>query len=248
LIAFLFYRLSQIRRKSNQQLQQLNQSLDRANRQKAQLLAVLSHDLRHPLSSLISLLHVQKNAPDLLSPELQALNQVRITNNTEVLLENLENMLFWSKEQMQQASVESQRVPVPELFQRLRNTFLVHQSISWEFDCPDDLVLHTDPNYLWIILQNLSSNACKAVANQPNARIKWQAWSVGHQALMSITDNGSGFPASILEGLLKEPGQGMFHGFGLQVVHDFAQKLRIELQFENPNEGGARVALKINIW
>jgi tetratricopeptide (TPR) repeat protein len=81
-IAFLFYRLSQNRRKSNQQLQQLNLSLDQANRQKAQLLAVLSHDLRHPLSNLIGLLHLQKNAPDLLTPELAQQNQANITANT----------------------------------------------------------------------------------------------------------------------------------------------------------------------
>jgi len=242
LIAFLFYRLSQIRRKSNQQLQELNQSLDQANRQKAQLLAVLSHDLRHPLSNLISLLHLQKNAPDLLTPELAAQNQARITNNTEVLLENLENMLLWSKEQMQQAAVEPQKVQVRELFQRLHNTFSAQHSIHWTFDCPEDLHIHTDPNYLWIILQNLSSNASKALSNQHSARVQWKAWQEGKQGWISISDNGPGFPATVLEGFGNES---LFSGFGLQVVHDFAQKLGIELQFENPSEGGARVSLKM---
>lgn len=245
LIAFLFYRLSQIRRKSNQQLQELNQSLDQANRQKAQLLAVLSHDLRHPLSNLISLLHLQKNAPDLLTPELAAQNQARITNNTEVLLENLENMLLWSKEQMQQAAVEPQKVQVQELFQRLHNTFSAQHSIHWTFECPDDLHIHTDPNYLWIILQNLSSNASKALSKQHNAGIQWKAWQEDKQGWISISDNGPGFPATVLEGFQKEHSETLLSGFGLQVVHDFAQKLGIELLFENPSEGGARVSLKM---
>lgn len=245
LIAFLFYRLSLIRRKSNQQLQQLNQSLDQANRQKAQLLAVLSHDLRHPLSNLISLLHLQKNAPDLLTPEMAAQNQARITSNTEVLLENLENMLLWSKEQMQQAAVELQQVQVPEMFQRLHNTFSAHQSIQWTFDCPENLQFHTDPNYLWIILQNLSSNASKALNNQHGAQVWWKAWQEGKQGWISVSDNGPGFPATVLEGFKNEHGETLLSGFGLQVVHDFAQKLGIELQFENPGEGGAKVKLKM---
>ncbi len=245
LIAFLFYRLSQIRRKSNQKLQELNQSLDRANRQKAQLLAVLSHDLRHPLSNLISLLHLQKNAPDLLTPEMATQNQNRITTNTEVLLENLENMLLWSKEQMNQASVELQEVLVIELFRRLQATFSVQDQFQWAFDCPPDFLIHTDPNYLWIVLQNLSSNASKALKNQNNGKISWKAWSVEGQKYLSISDNGPGFPANILNAPNEAQNEIFLSGFGLQVVHDFAQKLGIVLQFENAPEGGARVILKI---
>ncbi len=245
LIAFLFYRLSQIRRKSNQKLLDLNQSLDRANRQKAQLLAVLSHDLRHPLSNLISLLHLQKNAPDLLTPEMASQNQARITSNTEVLLENLENMLLWSKEQMNQASVELQEVLVIELFRRLEATFSVQDQFHWEFECPTDFVIHTDPNYLWIVLQNLSSNASKALKKQSDGKISWKAWSVEGQKYLSISDNGPGFPANILNAPNEAQNEIFLSGFGLQVVHDFAQKLGIALQFENASEGGARVVLKI---
>jgi signal transduction histidine kinase/tetratricopeptide (TPR) repeat protein len=243
-IAFLFYRVSQIRRKSNQQLQALNQSLDLANRQKAQLL-VLSHDLRHPLSNLISLLHLQKNAPDLLTPEMASQNQARITSNTEVLLENLENMLLWSKEQMNQASVELQEVPVTELFQRLALTFSIQDQIQWAFDCPLGFTLKADPNYLWIVLQNLSSNASKALKNQSDGKIAWKAWSEGQHKYLSITDNGPGFPANILSGSMAAQKEIFLSGFGLQVVHDFAQKLGIELQFENAPESGAKVTLKI---
>lgn len=247
LIAFLFYRLSQIRRKSNQQLQQLNQSLDQANRQKAQLLAVLSHDLRHPLSNLISLLHLQKNAPDLLTPEMASQNQDRITNNTEVLLENLENMLLWSKEQMNQAAVELQPVKVETLFQRLEHTFSMHDQIEWKFACPEDFQLHTDPNYLWIILQNLSSNASKALKNQNGACIQWKAWSEGVQKFLSIEDNGPGFPITLLEGFNGLQHETLLSGFGLQVVQDFAQKLGINLHFKNLPTGGAKVVLKMGV-
>lgn len=244
-IAFLFYRLSQIRRKSNQKLLDLNQSLDRANRQKAQLLAVLSHDLRHPLSNLISLLHLQKNAPDLLTPEIAAQNQARITTNTEVLLENLENMLLWSKEQMNQASVELQEVLVIELFRRLETTFSVQDQLSWEFECPEDFVIHTDPNYLWIVLQNLSSNASKALKKQSDGKISWKAGSVEGKKYLIISDNGPGFPASILSSSNEAQNEIFLSGFGLQVVHDFAQKLGIILQFENTPGSGARVILKM---
>lgn len=242
-IAFLYYRLSQNRRKSNQQLQQLNLSLDQANRQKAQLLAVLSHDLRHPLSNLIALLHLQKNAPDLLTPELAQQNQANITANTEILLENLENMLLWSKEQMNQAGVEKQTVLVEDLFQRLYATFAVQNQFELVFDCPTDFSIHTDPNYLWIILQNLSSNSSKALQKVQNGKITWRAWRDEGKNYLSIEDNGAGFPVAILQGFNQAKNEMMLSGFGLQVVQDFAQKLDIDLHFENLPSGGARVLL-----
>ena len=244
-IAFLFYRLSQNRRKSNQQLQQLNLSLDQANRQKAQLLAVLSHDLRHPLSNLIGLLHLQKNAPDLLTPELAQQNQANITANTEILLENLENMLLWSKEQMNQAGVEKQAVLVEDLFQRLYATFSVQNQFELVFDCPTGFTIHTDPNYLWIIVQNLSSNSSKALQKVRNRKITWRAWRDEGKNYLSIEDNGPGFPVAVLQGFRQAKNEMMLSGFGLQVVQDFAQKLDIDLHFENSPTGGARVLLNL---
>ena len=242
-IAFLFYRLSQNRRKSNQQLQQLNLSLDQANRQKAQLLAVLSHDLRHPLSNLIGLLHLQKNAPDLLTPELAEQNQANITANTEILLENLENMLLWSKEQMNQAGIEKQAVLVEDVFQRLHATFSVQNQFELFFDCPTGLTIHSDPNYLWIIVQNLSSNSSKALQKVQNGKITWRAWNQGAKIYLSIEDNGPGFPIAVLQRFNQANSEIMLSGFGLQVVQDFAQKLDIDLLFENLPSGGARIVL-----
>jgi hypothetical protein len=244
-IAFLFYRLSQNRRKSNQQLQQLNLSLDQANRQKAQLLAVLSHDLRHPLSNLIGLLHLQKNAPDLLTPELAQQNQANITANTEILLENLENMLLWSKEQMNQAGVEKHAVLVEDVFQRLYATFSVQNQFELVFNCPKGFTIHTDPNYLWIIVQNLSSNSSKALQKVRNRKITWRAWRDEGKNYLSIEDNGPGFPVAVLQGFRQAKNEMMLSGFGLQVVQDFAQKLDIDLHFENSPTGGARVLLNL---
>jgi signal transduction histidine kinase len=244
LIVFLLYRASQMRRKSNEKLQVLNQSLDQANRQKAQLLAVISHDLRHPLSNLINLLTLQKNDPDLLSPELALKSQEKITQNTEVLLENLENMLLWSKEQMSQASVQVEAVPVAALFQRLRATYVDQAEIAWTFQSTGNLMLKTDPNYLWIILQNLSSNAQKALKSQADGQIDWRAWPEDSHVHLEIRDNGPGFSPELLEQLNAQTGPDLLlSGFGLQVVRDFAQKLGLELQFGNLESGGAWVRM-----
>jgi signal transduction histidine kinase len=244
LIVFLLYRTSQIRRKSNEQLQSLNQSLDQANRQKAQLLAVISHDLRHPLSNLIGLLTLQKNDPDLLSPDLARQSQKKITQNTEALLENLENMLLWSKAQMSQVSLQMEPVLISTLFQRLKQTCAGQAEIKWTFDCPTDLTCKTDPNYLWIILQNLSSNAQKALKGHTNAQIEWRAWHEGARVYLQIRDNGPVFSPAMLE-QLKTPGSTdlLLSGFGLQVVQDFAQKLGLELRFGNLEDGGAWVEM-----
>jgi signal transduction histidine kinase len=111
------------------------------------------------------------------------------------------------------------------------------------FDCPTGLTIHTDPNYLWIIVQNLSSNSSKALQKAQNGKITWRAWNQDGKNYLSIEDNGPGFPIAVLQRFNQANTEIMLSGFGLQVVQDFAQKLGIDLHFENLPSGGARIVL-----
>ena len=84
----------------NQQLDELNNELSIANDTKAKLFGVISHDLRSPVSSIVQLLHLQKENPEHFNTELQNQYNERLNKASENVLETMEDLLLWSKSQM----------------------------------------------------------------------------------------------------------------------------------------------------
>ncbi|MBK8506862.1 MAG: tetratricopeptide repeat protein [Saprospiraceae bacterium] len=128
LIGGLLYRQSQTRKRTNTTLLQLNNQLDEANKIKSKFFAILSHDLRAPVASLINFLYLQKDEENLLSAEEHERHQKRITTNAENLLENMESMLLWSKGQMETFKPDIQSVAVQELFSFIADCFSEQES------------------------------------------------------------------------------------------------------------------------
>lgn len=96
-----YYQLSRMRKARNRELVQLNQQLDVANKTKAKLFAILSHDLRSPISSLVNFLKLRQSDAHLLSPSEQEMQETKITNSAVALLDAMEGLLMWSKSQME---------------------------------------------------------------------------------------------------------------------------------------------------
>ncbi len=68
LLLYFIYRnkekLNKLLNQRNQQLDELSNELSIANDTKAKLFGVISHDLRSPVSSIVQLLHLQKENPE----------------------------------------------------------------------------------------------------------------------------------------------------------------------------------------
>src|ERR1700712_4235011 len=101
----------------------LNNQMDEANKVKARFFSILSHDLRSPIVNLVHFLHLQKDSPDLLSAEQQNIHRQNISDSAEGLLNNMEAMLLWSKEQMENFKPNITTVPVADLFVYIQKFF-----------------------------------------------------------------------------------------------------------------------------
>ncbi len=238
-IGGLLYRQSQTRRKTNTTLLKLNTELDEANKVKARFFAIISHDLRSPIASLVNFLHLQKEAPDLLPAEQAAKYQQTITESAESLLETMETLLLWSKEQMDSFKPKIRQVTVSELFGQLQKSFPVSESLHLEFSNPENLTLATDENYLQTIMYNLTSNAAKALKQTPGARIEWKAFRENNQTVLAITDNGPGIPKATTEILTQETvSVNSKTGLGLHLVRDLAKAIQCSVTVQTqPNLG-----------
>lgn len=237
-IGILFYRQSQLRKKTNTTLVKLNAELDNANKVKAKFFAILSHDFRAPVANLINFLHLQKNEPGLLSAEQLFRNQQKITSSAEALLENMESMLLWSKSQMENFKPVKNKVSTQDLFAQLHKSFAAVESVEVSYPKIDNVFLNTDENYLFTIMHNLTSNAIAVLKNKPGAIIKWNVKGDKDVVLFSIEDNGPGLPPEVEDIFKNNSTQlGSKNGLGFHIIKDMSKAIDCIIRFETSNNG-----------
>jgi signal transduction histidine kinase len=161
LLLYFFYRRLSI---ANEQFARANDELARANETKARLFGIISHDLRSPVGRIVQLLKIQKQRPDLLDAPTRQRHEQRITLASESLLETMEDLLLWSKSQMQYFTPFLAPVILSEVIEK--ELQLLHESIAAKDmtihrQTPDGLSRNTDENFLSVILRNLLQNAVK---------------------------------------------------------------------------------------
>jgi signal transduction histidine kinase len=242
----LLYWQSRSRKKANAALQRANLELGAANREleeanqvKARFFGILSHDLRGPVAHLLHFLEIQKEAPHLLAGDRQESQRQQITQSAENLLNTMEEMLLWSKQQMQSFRPSPKRTSVGELFDYLQKFFSEPGPVSLMFRASGDLTVFTDENYLRVIMQNLTSNAIKALKDRPDAIIEWNAKHEGNNTVLSIADNGPGLSAEHAEALYDDSvAENGRDGFGLHMVRDLAKAISCQLDVSSmPGKG-----------
>lgn len=231
IIGFLFYKQSSHRKKTNTTLSQLNNELNAANKTKAKLFAILSHDLRSPIASLINFLHLQKKAPELLSTADKNNYQNQLTNAAEGLLQNMESVLTWSKQQMENYSINTQSIMVEEVFNYIHNSF-IDANIEFENNIYEPL--QTDAHILKTIVHNTVANAVKATIQNPNAKITIKAIGYAKQYSISVIDNGKGLTKTEIKNLLHDDEiKSSQTGLGFFIIKDLAKALQLSITIES---------------
>jgi len=243
-IGGLLYWQSRSRKKVNTTLMVLNNQLDEANKVKARFFGILSHDLRGPIVNLVHFLHLQKDDPDLLSETQQVVHRQKISDSAEDLLNNMEAMLLWSKEQMGNFRPDIKNIAVDDLFGYIQKFFGQTPHVTITFDHTPGLLVSADENYLRTIMQNLTSNAIKALEKTPNATIEWSAKKEADKTILSITDNGPGIEAEEAKTLFDEQStHNGKHGLGFHLVRDLAKAINYKIAVKSDFKKGTTFIL-----
>ncbi|HTL09454.1 MAG TPA: HAMP domain-containing sensor histidine kinase, partial [Chitinophagaceae bacterium] len=245
MVAALLYRQSILRKQTNTSLLVLNNQLDEANKLKSRFFAILSHDFRAPVANLMSFLRLQKEDPHLMTAGQAAAGKQKITAATEALLGNMETMLLWSKGQMDNFRPVIKPVPVKELFAYVKDFFADTQDVAMVFTNEEELLIHTDENYVRTIMQNLTANAIKALTTTPGPRIEWKALREGQRVTLSISDNGPGMkPGEVEAFYANEPVANKKYGFGLYLVRELAATINCGITCASSLMEGTTFSLK----
>lgn len=243
-IAGLLYRQNRSRKKTNQKLEGLNLELDLANKSKVRFLNILNHDLRSPMANLISFLHLQENHPELLDEESEKRLKQKTTEGAENLLSSMEDLLLWSKSQMENFEPQPKKVAVDSLFSDNAKHFFSVGNIAITYNNPQNIELYTDENYLKTILRNLTGNAIKALEKTENPKIEWNAYTKDNKIILSISDNGPGGSKEQFKALYDETAiTGISSGLGLHLIRDLAKTIKAEIYIDTNLKSGMTIKI-----
>ena len=219
----------------NEQLNGSNAQLAEANETKAKLFSVISHDLRAPVGNLFQLLDVEVEAPELLDEQTRLEQTLYLRETARDLLGTMDELLAWSKSQLDHLNPVDTAVDLPVALAELRALYLPlarRKGVALTVNCPPGLSRRTDPNFLRIVLRNLVQNAIKFTPAGGTVRLEAEA-GTGDNVVLRVRDGGPGLAAAQLHWLLAtDPGElppaaadGPAHGLGLRLTREFVAKL-----------------------
>ncbi|GAB4476580.1 MAG: hypothetical protein OHK0057_25340 [Thermoflexibacter sp.] len=210
-------------------LKESEKKLAASNKIRDKLFSIISHDLRGPLGSLFSLIEIIQE--DLLTEQELRVSFTSLTQSVMSVSQLLENLLQWSKSQLESQSIQPKTFSFSEVidtnFSLFRNQ-AEQKQIQLLSDGADVLVF-ADKNTIDLVVRNLLSNALKF--SNFNSKIEVIVEAKDKFANVSVKDYGTGIPNEILHNLLREElvsTQGTDKetgtGLGLLLCREFVEK------------------------
>ncbi len=203
-------------RASQQQLKELNQ-------QKNHLLGVVAHDLRNPLSGIISYTELMKEGA---IPREQHQECLEILHNTGWQMLTLVNdLLDFAAIERGELSLQYQKTSLQALIQQRLNIYQLkaqgrHIHIHTDYQSVPEF--YFDPNRLAQVVDNLLGNALKF--SPTHSEITVRLWHRENKVHLSIADQGDGLPEDFDLEQLSQKGVRQVAsgekstGFGLAIV------------------------------
>jgi two-component system sensor histidine kinase/response regulator len=237
----------EILRQKNE-LERQKKELLELNATKDKFFSIIAHDLRSPITTLISLSEVLKTDLELLTTS----QQTEILNSLYDLSRNylklLDNLLQWARMQTGRLKAEPEKIRMDDLIREAVGFFQVYardKQISLEYEDQTRTEVVADRNMIKTILRNLISNAIKYTA--PNGRVAIHTKDHDRRIEVIIKDDGVGMTGEILEklfhidktsttrGTADEKGTGL----GLILCKEFVEKNGGLLQVESERGVGS---------
>lgn len=243
IISFISYkrkqRANKILQAQKEKIETLNKDLDVSNQVKTKLFSVISHDLRSPISGLYAYLQ--------LKTKTTGKNDNVIIEQTEQLLETLEDLLVWSKSQLHHFVPIEQPVWLYDLCNQiisLTESFTRERLVNITNQIQPDLSISSDPNMLTIILRNLISNAVKYA--RPHTAIIIDAERRNNDISVSVSNETDIENASLLSTAAEPTVTSNKSGLGITLVKEFVTKLKGSFSYTvNQNKVTTTITLPV---
>ena len=244
-------------RKTEKELNVLNEKLEMANEHKSQFISVISHDLRNPISSIISASSfLVDHFDELAIAETRHMIKIINKSSKEVLLQ-FDELVRIAKKENHSNLFYPEKLPLfKEVNKALKLVFQVaeQKKIIIHNKIKEGIYISADKIMLRSILQNLLTNAIKF--SYEGEEIDIYSKTVNNMERITIRDRGFGMSkkkqrnlfsdvqsVESKKGTLGETGAGL----GLRIVKDFVEKHNGIIEVESEEGKGTSISFTMPI-
>lgn len=244
-----------LKRRSNQQLKQINETIERQNVQLQQLNAtkdkffsIIGHDIKGPLNSLTSFSNLLINHFEALSKEDIQTVARDLDKSLKNLFTLLNNLLEWARSQTGNIDFKPESFDIVEVLGQNRDllqTQAAAKEITILHEQNNPIQVNANQQSITTVVRNLISNAIKFTPS--NGVIKLSAEQKGNEVIVSVADTGVGMSKAVVDKLFKldskhsTPGTANEKGTGLGLIlcKDFVEKNGGKLWVESEEGKGS---------
>ncbi|MFN2564986.1 MAG: ATP-binding protein [Gemmatimonadaceae bacterium] len=227
----------------------------KANKTKSDFLAVVSHDLRTPLTAIIGYVDLMEmGIPDPL-PDATRQRLQRIRTSARHLLYLLNELLAFARLDAGRAEVRLREVDIREIGREaaaVAEPLALERGLQFHLELPESpLILRTDPDKVRQVLLNLVGNAVK-YTERGEIRVEFRE-AAEHRVMIRVRDTGVGIAQDYLQHIFEpfwqvDPthrGDAGGTGLGLSVVRRLVQLLGGEVSVESVLGSGSTFTVTV---
>jgi len=230
------------RKQSEDAIKKYVRELEELNTHKESVLAILSHDLRSPLSAIIGAAkylkeNFHKMKPDAVQEMLDLLYKSSMDE-----LDMLDYLVEWARIKYASEAFSPTKIKLPEyidkVFEALNETASIN-TINLHHEIEENMSVFADGKMLISIIQNIVSNAIKHT--EKGGTITVSAKSKDDKIIIQVKDTGVGMSKEIMEKLFTPQMKSLSEtrkknkgaGIGLLLVKGFLEKNGGEIWVES---------------
>jgi len=232
---------------ANKALRESEQNLKELNATKDKFFSIISHDLKNPFSSLLSISELMVENFDATDREDHRAGFQKIHQSIQHLLTLLENLLTWSRSQRGKIKYDPVRFNLTTLIREninLHRILAEKKSIMLHYTETDEVYAYGDRDMINSVIRNLVTNAVKFTG--PEGKVEVKVHTRDAHIEVSVMDEGIGISAENLNRLFRidekfkstgtagEKGTGL----GLIICREFVEMHGGEIRVRSkPSEG-----------
>lgn len=241
------------------QLMQANNELQKMQRERSEMLANISHDLRAPITAIRSAIDVLLTSQDLSTEDLTSTLQI-IDRRTKTLENMIQDMYYLFCVEDTSRDLEFTVLPAAAILEEYFFDAIVdtrYDNHDMQLDLPENLNcnIRVDIQKLVRVLDNLFTNAAKYTPE--GSTITLRARQEENHLIISVIDTGKGIPPEEVEKLFQRtytvskartPGAAAGSGLGLAIVKAIVERFGGSVHCESIVNVGTTFTLTLPIF
>ncbi|MCF8302585.1 MAG: tetratricopeptide repeat protein [Bacteroidales bacterium] len=234
--------------RKNKEIEHQKKELEKANATKDKFFSIIAHDLKTPFNSIIGFAELLDDEFESLSDNEKKEYIKNIRHSSELMLDLLENLLVWSRDQQGRIEWAPEDFHLKELVDYTRELLknqAKNKGIKLNTSLQDDLIVYADKSMISTVLRNLVSNAIKFTGR--DGKVNIQGHIIDNQAQVTVSDTGMGMSEDVRKHLFDEHQDIRSNGtenekgtgLGLMLAKEFVEKNGGTIKVESKEGNGS---------